>query len=143
MWAVGLVPAIPQESKEADRGIDGIAYFHDNVKRPSKAVVQVKGGHVTANQIRDLIGVMHTEKAQLGFFICLENPTQPMRSAALAAGYYQSLSGLGRHVEVIQIRTIEELLEGKKFDFPLYGSNASYQQAEHLPELVKQNELEI
>src|SRR5207253_4504575 len=54
MWAVGLVPAIPQEKKGADSGIDGIAYFHDNPKAPSKAVVQVKGGHVTVNQIRDL-----------------------------------------------------------------------------------------
>jgi len=39
MWAVGLVPAIPQEKKGADAGIDGVAYFQDNPKSPSKAVV--------------------------------------------------------------------------------------------------------
>ena len=143
MWAVGLIPAIPQEKKGADRGIDGIAYFHDNPKKPSKAVVQVKGGHITANQIRDLLGVMTAEKAQLGFFVTLETPTKPMREAALSAGYYTPPSGVGRRVEALQIRTIEDLLEGRDFDFPLYGSNVSYQQAERLQEGEKQGELEI
>ena len=144
MWAVGLVPAIPQEKKGADRGIDGIAYFHDNPKKPSKAVVQVKGGHVTANQIRDLIGTMTTEKAQLGFFVSLEAPTQPMRSAALAVGYYQPPSGFGRRVESLQIRTIDDLLQGRNFDFPLYGnSNVSYAQAERLQAEVQQASMEL
>ncbi len=143
MWAVGLVPAIPQEKKGADGGIDGIAYFQDNPTKPSKAVIQVKGGHVTANQIRDLIGVMTTNKAQLGFFISLEPPTQPMRNAALAAGYYQPPSGLGRKVEAVQIRTIEELLQGKDFDFPLYGSNISYKDAATIAKDAGQSALDV
>ena len=104
--------------------------------------MQVKGGHVTANQIRDLLGVMTAEKAQLGFFVSLEAPTKAMRDAALQAGYYKPSSGLGRQVEALQIRTIEELLEGKSFDFPLYGSNVSFAQAENLDE-GKQEELEV
>jgi hypothetical protein len=130
MWAVGLVPAIPQEKKGADQGIDGVAYFQDNAKAPSKAVVQVKGGHVTSNQLRDLRGVMAREKAQLGFFVCLESPTQPMQNEALAAGFYQPPSGVGRRVPALQIRTIEQLLTGGGFDFPLYGSNVSFKQAQ-------------
>ena len=141
MWAVGLVPAIPQEKKGADRGIDGIAYFHDNPKKPSKAIIQVKGGGVSANQIRDLFGAMHTAKAQLAFFITLEPPMKAMKEAALAAGYYQPPSRVGRRVEALQIRTIEELLKGKTFDFPLYGSNVSYQQAERVKEEGNQGEL--
>ena len=141
MWAVGLIPAIPQEKKGSDRGIDGVAYFYDTPKKPSKAVVQVKGGHVTPNQIRDLIGVMTTEKAQLGFFVTLESPTKPMKDAALAAGYYQPPSGVGRRVEALQIRTIEELLTGNTFDFPLYGSNISYLQADRVQDDGKQGEL--
>ena len=86
---------------------------------------------------------MHTEKAQLGFFICMETPTRPMRDAALAAGYYQPPSGVGRRVEALQIRTIEELLAGQTFDFPLYGSNVSYQQAERMEAEANQGELEI
>ena len=143
MWAVGLVPAIPQEKKGADSGIDGIAYFHDNPKKPSKAVIQIKGGHATVAQIRDLRGVMVREKAQLGFFITLEPPTQPMKNEAASAGYYQPPSGVGRRVECVQIRTIEELLEGKKFDFPLYESNVSFKEAARLQKENTQHELEL
>jgi len=120
MWAVGLVPAIPQEKKGADAGIDGVAYFQDNPKSPSKAVVQVKGGHVGVSQVRDLRGVMAREKAQLGFFICLEPPTQVMLNEAKSAGFYQPPMGIGRKVEALQIRTIGDLLDGRHFDFPLY-----------------------
>ncbi|MCX6380205.1 MAG: DNA methyltransferase [Armatimonadetes bacterium] len=143
MWAVGLVPAIPQEKKGADSGIDGIAYFHDNPKKPSKAVIQIKGGHATVAQIRDLRGVMVREKAQLGFFITLEPPTQPMKNEVTSAGYYQPPSGVGRRVECVQIRTIEELLEGKKFDFPLYESNISFKEAARLQKENTQHELEL
>lgn len=143
MWAVGLVPAIPQEKKGADSGIDGIAYFHDNPKKPSKAVIQIKGGHATVAQIRDLRGVMVREKAQLGFFITLEPPTQSMKNEAASAGYYQPPSGVGRRVECVQIRTIEELLEGKKFDFPLYESNVSFKEAARLQKENTQHELEL
>lgn len=141
IWAVGLVPAIPQEKRGADRGINGIAYFHDNPKKPSKAIVQVKGGHVTATQIRDLQGVMTREKAQLGFFITLEYPISAMWQEALSAGYYLPASGFGRRVEAIQIRTIEELLEGKTFDFPLFRSNVSYQRSDRVREISGQEEM--
>jgi len=143
MWAVGLVPAIPQEKKGADSGIDGIAYIHDNPKKPSKAIIQVKGGHATVAQLRDLRGVMVREKAQLGFFIALEPPTQPMKNEAASAGYYQPPSGVGRRVECVQIRTIEELLQGREFDFPLYGANVSFKEAEHLQKEVGQEELKL
>jgi DNA modification methylase len=129
MWAVGLVPAIPQEKKGADAGIDGMAYFQDNPKKPSKAVVQVKGGHLTLANIRDLRGVKDREKAALAFFVTLEKPTKPMMDEARSLGYYQPPSGVGRRVEAFQIRTIEELLNGKDFDFPVYGSNVTFQQA--------------
>lgn len=144
MWAVGLIPAIPQEKKGADRGIDGIAYFQIDPKKPSKAVVQVKGGHVQASQIRDLIGVMHTQKAQLAFFISMEPPSKAMKEAAAAAGYYEPPSGFfGRRVEAVQIRTIEELLEGKNFHFPVYDSNVTYQQSQRVATKGHQAQLEI
>jgi len=143
MWAVGLVPGIPQEKRGADSGIDGVHYFNDNPHKPSKAVIQVKGGHVTVSQVRDLRGVMTREKAQLGFFITLEPPTQPMKNEAASAGYYQPPLGVGRRVESVQIRTIEDLLEGKEFDFPLYGANVSFKEAERLQKEHKQHELEL
>ncbi|MCX6380177.1 MAG: DNA methyltransferase [Armatimonadetes bacterium] len=143
MWAVGLVPAIPQERKGSDRGIDGIAYIQDNPKKPSKAIVQVKGGHVGVSQVRDLLGVMTREKAELGFFITLEAPTQAMLNEASAAGFYSPPSGVGKRVSKIQIRTIEDILTGKAFEFPLYGSNVSLKQATPQTPNSGQEQMEI
>lgn len=117
MWAVGLVPATPQEKKGADQGIDGLKYFHDGGKAASKAIVQVKGGGTGARDVRDLVGTMAREKAALGLFICLETPTQPMRDEAVNAGFYQPPIG-GRKVARVQIRTVAELLNGQGFDLP-------------------------
>ncbi len=68
-WAVSLLEAQPQQEQKrgADRGIDGLVYFLDGPKRtPQKIVVQVKGGHVSAPQVRDLKGVVEREKAAMG-----------------------------------------------------------------------------
>ncbi len=67
MWAVSLVPAFPQDKKGTDGGIDGIALYHDNPKKPTKAVIQVKGGNVNRGMIDALRGVMHRENAKMGF----------------------------------------------------------------------------
>ena len=78
-WAVSLLEAQPQQEQRrgADRGVDGMLYFLDGPRRtPHKVVIQVKGGHVSSPQIRDLKGVVEREKAALGLFISLEDPTQ-------------------------------------------------------------------
>ena len=68
-WAMSLLEAQPRsdQKKGADRGIDGLLYFIDGQKRTSqKVVVQVKGGHVSSPQIRDLKGTVEREKAADG-----------------------------------------------------------------------------
>ena len=81
-WAVSLLEAQPQDQQRrgADRGIDGLLYFIDGPRRtPQKVVVQVKGGRVSSPQVRDLKGVVERERAALGLFITLQDPTRPMR----------------------------------------------------------------
>jgi site-specific DNA-methyltransferase (adenine-specific) len=135
MWAVGLVPAIPQEKKGADGGIDGVAYFYDGGKSPSKAVVQVKGGKAGAPAVQQFVGAMQKEKAAIGFFIILEEPTKSMEAEALAAGFYSPpLFGGRQKIRAVQIRTIEQLLGGKGFDFPFTDADATYKQAERVQE---------
>ena len=90
-WALSLVEARPAQDKKkgADSGIDGyINFFDDNSGKAKKIIVQVKSGHVTASQIRDLKAVVDREKAVIGVFITLEAATKPMKQEALAAGYY-------------------------------------------------------
>ena len=130
MWAVGLVPAIPQEKKGADGGIDGLAYFDVGDKELTKAVVQVKGGKVGSPGVQQLRGAMQSFGASLGFYVTLEAPTRPMQAEALSAGFYKARSGVGRQVPAMQIRTVAELLAGQGFEFPVtVGSNVSFKQA--------------
>ncbi len=135
MWAVGLVPAIPQEKKGADGGIDGVAYFHDGGKSPSKAIVQVKGGKVGAPAVQQLRGAMEREKATLGFFLSLEEPTKNMEAEALTAGYYSPpIWGGKKKVRALQIRSIEQLLSGQGFDFPFTGADTTFKKADRVEE---------
>ena len=127
MWAVGLVPALPNDKKGGDGGIDGITYTHDNPDKPGKVVVQVKGGHVNPGFISQLHGTMTRENAVMGFFICLEKPTKGMIADAAKFGFYTPR--VGKKVPVIQIRTIEELLNGDAFDGPLTGGIGAYKDA--------------
>ena len=116
-WALGLVGARPADPRKgADRGIDGRLYFHDDDTRKTKqAILSVKGGATGVSHIRDLVGVLDREKAQIGVLISLREPTQPMRAEAASAGFYDS--PWGKHARV-QILTIEELLGGKGIDMP-------------------------
>jgi DNA modification methylase len=124
-WALTLIPAFPaggEKKKGADAGIDGVLQFRDagiagTALKTQQILVQVKGGHVTVSQLRDLRGTMEREKAAMAFFVCLEAPTKPMLQEALAAGMYQSeLRGIS--YPRLQIRTVEELLSGKNFEYP-------------------------
>ncbi len=119
-WALGLVGARPADQKKgSDHGIDGRLYFHDdNSGRTKQVVLSVKGGqHVNVSHIRDLIGVLEREKAEIGVYICLEEATKPMRAEAAQAGYYHSETW-NRDYPRVQILTIEELLDGKQIDMP-------------------------
>ncbi len=119
-WAVSLLEALPQDQQKrgADRGIDGLFYFIDGPRRtPQKVVVQVKGGAAQVRDIRDLKGVLEREKAALGLFISLQEPTRPMREEEASGGFYQS-DVWQRAYPKIQIRTIEQLLAGQDFDLP-------------------------
>ncbi len=130
MWAVGLVPAIPQEKKGADGGIDGLAYFDVGAKELTKAVIQVKGGKVGSPGVQQLRGAMTGLNAALGFYVTLEAPTRNMKAEALSAGYYKAATGVGRQVPAMQIRTVAELLAGQGFEFPVtVGSNVSFKSA--------------
>jgi site-specific DNA-methyltransferase (adenine-specific) len=118
-WAVSLVDAVPYGGKKkgADTGIDGHIYFRADADRTEKAIVSVKGGGVGVKDIRELITVVGREKAKIGIYLSLEEPTGPMRKESAEAGFYQSPLG-GRYPK-IQILTIKELFDGKRPQIPL------------------------
>ena len=112
----------------ADSGIDGyINFFDDNSGKAKRIVVQVKSGNVTRNQIATLKGDMEREKAEIGLFITLKDPTRPMESEAASAGLYTPEHFPDSHYPRIQILTIEELLSGSKgAEYPRLGPEATF-----------------
>jgi len=116
-WALGLIGARPvggKPKKGADRGIDGVRFFQDEQKKgvwiAKKMLVQVKSGKVKSPDIRDFVGTMSREQAELGVFLTLEKSTKPMRTEAASAGTYLSPYD-GQPYPCVQILTIEQLLK--------------------------------
>lgn len=133
-WALGLIDAQPvggQRKKGADAGIDGIIGFTDASGKRERVIVSVKSGHVNASMVRDLKGTLQREKAALGVFLTLEEPSKPMRQEAAEAGTWHS-DVWNRDYPRMQILSIRELLEeGKRADLPAFV-HQPYQRAERI-----------
>ncbi|HZL28726.1 MAG TPA: DNA methyltransferase [Acidobacteriaceae bacterium] len=120
-WALGEVDAQPTGpiKKGADRGIDGKKLFFDDRSGEAKQIIfSVKGGqNIGVAEVRDLIGVLQREKAEIGVYISFEEPTKPMQKEAAEAGFYNSPAG-GQYPRV-QLLTIKDILQDKKtVEFP-------------------------
>ncbi|MFW6113080.1 MAG: restriction endonuclease, partial [Thermodesulfobacteriota bacterium] len=127
-WAVSLVDALPAQDKKKgpDTGIDGYIYFFDDASgKAKKIVVQVKSGQLTRSQIGDLRGIMEREKAVIGAFLSLKEPTKPMWAEAAAAGFYEPESLPGKKYPKLQLLTITDLLAGKKLEYPDLGPGSA------------------
>jgi site-specific DNA-methyltransferase (adenine-specific) len=131
-WALGLVGARNAGKKKgSDRGIDGRLLFHERPGGKTRQVlISVKSGKVGVADIRDLRGVIERERAEIGLLITLHDPTQPMRTEAASAGFYQSgsegVGSWGRHPR-IQILTVAELLDGRRIDMPPASGSLTFQ----------------
>jgi hypothetical protein len=116
LWALKLVNARPRAK---DGGVDGIIGFLDDDDNPRRIVVQVKGGSTLIPTImRDLHGTVQNEAAVMGLLITLHKPTRGIYEYANHAGDYKTTQR-DKPFPLLQIRTIDELLEGKTFDLPV------------------------
>jgi site-specific DNA-methyltransferase (adenine-specific) len=110
LWAISLIPnAQPWKGgrKGADQGIDGVLYVEGPNRKTEMCVIEVKGGSIGDAQIRSLIGAMERQKAPMGVFVTLNQPTKPMIATAASAGAWDTDWGA---VPRVQIVTIEQLL---------------------------------
>ena len=146
-WALSLIKARPVAGKKkgADKGVDGVIYFQDiDLDKPrkkitQKIVVQVKSGKVSVKDIRELKTVVENQKAIIGVFITLNNPTKPMITEAVTAGYYERWT---QRYPKIQIRTIKELLQGKGIEFPRTPINITFKKNKKV-ETIQETQFEI
>jgi site-specific DNA-methyltransferase (adenine-specific) len=128
LWITGKIGAQPYKGgkKGMDRGIDGFLHFRDADKKPQFAIVSVKGGGIKSGDIRDLKGTMEREKAALGLFLTLNEPTREMEREAAAAGFYETG---GKKFPRLQILTAEQILDNRRPQVP-FGFTEGFKKAE-------------
>lgn len=151
-WALNLIEnahpshasaSKPKEGKKgADEGVDGWIRFVDKAEAHyEKIVIQVKSGHVSVKDIRELRDTITRQNAAMGIFITLEEPTGEMTKEVKVTDPY--ISPLWKHeYPKIQILTIEQLLNGVKPDIPSTTVNV-FQEAEKIRKSDKSKETKI
>ena len=116
-WCVMLIGGQPNEKQVGDKGIDGVIRIATDARGGSvKALISVKGGATNPGHVRDLLGTVESQRAVMGVFICMIEPTKGMRDAANHSGVYNHADG--RTYPKVQIITVAELLDGKQPNMP-------------------------
>ena len=129
-WAVEMAGGFKSAKPSGDRGIDGRIYYETREGLRSM-ILSVKGGHLVPQHTRELRGTLERETdADLGGLICLENPTKGMWRDVADAGMF---TYLGRDYPVLQIRTIEDLFNGKGFETPSRVQIMNWERQINLP----------
>jgi hypothetical protein len=67
--------------------------------------------------VRDLVGTVEQQKADMGVFICLAEPTKGIREVENASGVY-TWPVDGRTFPKVQVLTVAELLAGRRPNMP-------------------------
>lgn len=120
-WAVTLADGTPNEKQVGDRGIDGVIRFLND--RSGKAaggrvLVSVKGGKsINPAMVRDLVGTVDSQKAEMGVLITMVPPTPGMVEAANHSGSY-TWPVNGQSFPRVQIISVPELLNFKRPKMP-------------------------
>ena len=127
-WAVELAGGFCSKRTSNDKGVDGRIHFEitDGYRN---MVLSVKGGSLQPAHIRELRGVLERESSIMAGFICLSNPTRGMIREAASAGQWEYE---GKHYDRIQIRTIQQLLDGIGFNTPTQVQTLNWDRQLHL-----------
>lgn len=135
-WITQAIGGQPYQGgrKGADRGIDGYIYYTRTDEAHGKssteaAIISVKAGQrVGVAMVRDLKGVMEREKADIGIFVCVIQPTREMEREAAAAGVYVD-PGTGQQYPRLQIYTLAEYFAGLRPKVPMLNRQMGYKKA--------------
>jgi len=104
----------------------------DSAGETKSIIIQVKAGHVTSSQIRDLRGVIEREEAAIGVFISLEPATSRHAQRKPPKPASSKTKSVLRHQTppALQILSIEDLLgRQKKSTLPAAQDIRSFKQA--------------
>jgi len=113
-WLVG-VQNYCDYKKGKDRGVDGRIFFRNGPLGTGQVIVSVKSGRIAPTMVRDLLGTVDAESANMGLFVCLAKPTPEVEAAAARAGNTKTAHGSFPRVQII---TIEDLFRGVRPRLP-------------------------
>ena len=117
-WAVSRINAQPNEKQVGDKGVDGVARFYLDKKTIGRVLASVKGGkNVGPGFVRDLIGTVESQRAQMGVLITMAAPSRGVIDAANHGGVY-TWPVNGQTYPRIQVITVADLLAGKRPRMP-------------------------
>ena len=117
-WAVSLIDGQPNEKQIGDRGIDGLIRFHADAEHIGRVLVSVKGGQsVNPAMVRELVGVVKRENAEMGVLITMERATAGMLDEAARSGSYEN-GFTGASYPRIQVMTLPDWFAGKRPRMP-------------------------
>ena len=135
-WAVEEVDGFVTAKKTADGGVDGRLYFYTSFDGQLKSMaIEVKGGkNVAINDARALYGVLENDYALMAGLIIME-PLGTVKSRNFhkfmaEAGDYELL---GISYPRMQILTVSEILDGKRFKTPNLATSSDNQTVMPLP----------
>ena len=119
-WSILKINGKPNDKKTGDGGIDGFYDFMDGPNRTKamRGLIQVTGGKksLTIDKVKAFCTTVSENKAPIGIFITLHEPTDGMKREFLKQGKYISHSG--QKYPKIQFVTIAEIIENKILDIP-------------------------
>jgi len=113
-WALSLVGAKPRRKGGK---IEGILGFVENGNKKQTILVHVEGKSLVPGMIQDLRKAVDDDGAAIGLLISLHKPLLGLITDSVHAGNYESELWKKKFLK-IQIRTVQELLDGKLFDIP-------------------------
>ncbi|QDK03772.1 DNA methylase [Streptomyces phage Yasdnil] len=117
-WCVMMLDGQPNEKQVGDRGIDGVIRFPIDGKGGSdRVLVSVKGGATNPGHVRDLVGTVESQRAAMGVFVCMNEPTKGMADAANHSGAYNHPAN-GQRYPKVQIISVKDLINGKRPNMP-------------------------
>ena len=123
-------------TRGADGGVDGVLKFYPfrlgSKPKPEFAIVQVKGGSVTADSVKALKTTVDHFNATAGIMVCFDRYMRTVENQRVKSTFNDD-SGT---YPVIQGLSVEDLLADKRPVLPLYGYRREGGRIGHQGELI-------
>ena len=124
-WVCGYIGAEGMfrepDERGADGGVDGVLKFfpiREGKKiKPEYAIVQVKGGRVSADNVKALHETVRRYEATAGVMVCFADQLGTVENQRVKATFKDAWGSY----PVIQGFSVENLLSDGQLDLPLYG----------------------